>query len=166
MPGGRLPVVLDGRGRATRRFVDVYAAVEQPEARHRWLRLPGRPEPTVDVELRPGATEILRSTLTVGDRAETVERRTHVLEALQGERLVLSYQAVVDGVCRWVSLVTVVTGPSPGTGTTLGWTEQYAFLRVTGDGGDDVAHLRGGTRLMLTGLALALGLVPRPAEES
>jgi len=30
---------------------------------------------------------------------------------------------------------------------------------------DDVAHLRGGTRLLLTALAVALGATPRPATE-
>ncbi len=45
------------------------------------------------------------------------------------------------------------------------WTEQYTFLVVTDDGADDVAHLRGGTRLLLNGLAAALGALGRPAVE-
>jgi hypothetical protein len=47
--------------------------------------------------------------------------------------------------------------------TRLTWTEQYAFLTPATT--DDVAHLRGGTRLLLTALAVTLGATPRPATE-
>ena len=61
---------------------------------------------------------------------------------------------------RWTSLVTVqLHGRS--AKTQLDWTEQAAFLALTGDGGADVAHLRGGTRLRLNGLDAALK-PPRP----
>jgi uncharacterized protein YndB with AHSA1/START domain len=92
-----------------------------------------------------------------------------VLDVVPDRRLVLSYRAVVDDVCRWTSLVTIEVEPaeieSPTPATRLTWTEQYTFLVVTDDGADDVAHLRGGTRLLLNGLAAALGATGRPAVE-
>ena len=56
---------------------------------------------------------------------------------------------------RWVSLVTIELSPRDG-GTHLRHTEQYAFLTYTGDGQQDAAHLKGGTRLQLNGLVAAL----------
>ena len=143
-------------------LAQVYAAVEQPHLRGRWLRLPGRPEPS-----GPAADggEVLRSSLMIGDAVERLERRTHVAELRPEERVVLTYTAVVNDRIRWVSLVTVeFLAQAPGTHLT--WTEQYAFLEMTGDGRDDVAHLRGGTALQLNGLAVSLGAVPRAASRS
>ncbi len=54
-----------------------------------------------------------------------------------------------------MSLVTVELSADAG-GTRLRHTEQYAFLAATGTGKDDVAHLKGGTRLQLNGLLAAL----------
>ena len=52
--------------------------------------------------------------------------------------------------------------PLSSSGTRLTWTEQFAFVALTGDGDDDVAHLRGGTQLLLNGLAAALGTTALP----
>jgi hypothetical protein len=61
---------------------------------------------------------------------------------------------------RWISLVTVLLREHR-PGTVLTWTEQHALLVITGDGTNDVAHLRGGTELHLNGLGVALrGLPP------
>jgi len=151
---------------------DVHAALVQGERRRRWLRLPGKAEPAPGsdsgLDYAVGVSETLRSSLMIGDARQYVERRTHVLDVVPDRRLVLSYRAVVDDVCRWVSLVTIEVEPAdlaPGTGARLTWTEQYTFLEVSDDGKDDVAHLRGGTRLQLNGLAAALGAVGRPAVE-
>jgi len=157
---------------------DVHAALVQGQLRCRWLRLPGKPEsapgvdPTLDYAV--GVSETLRSSLMIGDARQYVERHTHVLDVVPDRRLVLSYRAVVDDVGRWVSLVTIEVEPAETEPiesepvrprTRLTWTEQYTFLVVTDDGADDVAHLRGGTRLLLNGLAAALGAVGRPAVE-
>jgi len=44
-----------------------------------------------------------------------------------------------------------------GTRTRLRHSEHYVYLAYSGDGAQDVAHLKGGTRLQLNGLAAALG---------
>ena len=86
---------------------DVYAAVTRADLRRRWLRLPGRAVPTdgaAGPAARPaagpdytvGVHETLRSVLTVGERDESVERRTVVLDVATDERVVFGYRAVVD----------------------------------------------------------------------
>jgi uncharacterized protein YndB with AHSA1/START domain len=140
---------------------EVYAAVERAELRSRWLRLPGRAVAGEAVDFAAAAHETVRAELRAGPDVERVERRTHVLDVTLDRRVVLAYEAFVDGRCRWVSLLTVEVAPHA-VGTRLSWTEQYAFL--DSDGEDDVAHLRGGTRLLLTGLAVSLGVAPRVAE--
>jgi uncharacterized protein YndB with AHSA1/START domain len=152
---------------------DVHAALVQGQQRCRWLRLPGKPEsaPGVDsaLDYAVGVSETLRSSLMIGEVRQYVEQQTHVLDVVPDRRLVLSYRAVVDDVCRWASLVTIEVEPtdveSLQPGTRLTWTEQYTFLVVTDDGADDVAHLRGGTRLLLNGLAAVLGALGRPAVD-
>ena len=54
-----------------------------------------------------------------------------------------------------MSLVTIELCPQD-AGTHLRHTEHYVFLAWTGDGRNDVAHLKGGTRLQLNGLLAAL----------
>ena len=147
------------------RVADVYAAVVQGQTRRRWLRLPGRAGPDPGQDYRVDASETLHSVISLDGSDQSIERHTHVLDLVPDRRLVLTYRAVVDGVCRWISLVTLELEALREAGTSLTWTEQYAFLVVTGDGADDVAHLRGATRFQLNGLALALGAGARPAVE-
>lgn len=132
--------------------------------RRLWLRLPGRqgPEPAVDYEA--GTHETLTSTIPIGDREEHVRRRTHVVEAGDAGRVVLVYEAVVDGTLRWASLVSVQLASDGADATSLTWTEQYVLVRPSDDAAADVSHLVGGTRMQLTALALALGLQPGPAD--
>jgi len=141
----------------------VFAAFEQPALRHRWIRLPGTPAADDGRAVPPGGLETLRSTVAVGDRIERIERRTRFLRMVPDRQVIFTYEAHVDDRCRWLSLVTVELDPERPR-TRLVWTEQYAFLEFTADGQDDAAHLRGGTRLQLTGLALALGATPHPAS--
>lgn len=147
---------------------EVWRAVVEGERRGRWLRLPGRPGPEVAVDLVPGATETLRARATIGDAVEHLERTTQVVDLVPGHRVVLVYRAVVNDRPRWASLTTLQLSSPPGDDdgpslTRLTWTEQYAFLAPAH--ADDVAHLRGGTRMLLTALAVTLGATPRPATE-
>jgi len=112
--------------------------------------------------------ETLRAQASHGDTVENLERNTHVVDLVPGHRLVFAYRAVVNDQPRWASLTTVHVDPHEGHPdepdlTRLSWTEQYTFLAPATT--DDVAHLRGGTRLLLTALAVTLGAAPRPATE-
>lgn len=149
----------------------VWLSLVRADRRSQWLRLPGRPGPGAPVDLRPGARETLTAHASIGDIVQTLERNTHVVDIVPEHRLVLAYRAVVDSQPRWASLTTLRLDRSPddhpdlvpGDLTRLTWTEQYAFLQPPGT--DDIAHLRGGTRLLLTALAVALGATPRAATE-
>jgi len=142
----------------------VWQALVRGEQRSRWLRLPGHPGPQTAVDLEQGATETLQARATIGDHVEDLRRDTYVVDVAPGRRLVLVYRAVVNARPRWVSLITVhLDAPPSHDLTRMTWTEQYTFL--TPPSADDVAHLRGGTRLLLTALAVALGVAPRPAAE-
>ncbi len=139
----------------------VFSAFAELPLRKRWFRLPGKAE-TVDHELdfRVGGGEIAGSTFAAAGVSERLEYRSQFLDIVPGERIVLAYEFALDGRRRWVSLVTIELSPAAG-GTALTWTEQYAFLAVTGDGGQDIAHLQGGLRLHLNGLASVVE-GPRP----
>jgi len=147
---------------------EVWRALVRGERRGRWLRLPGRPGPQAAVDLEPGATETLQAQASVGDTVENLERNTHVVDLVPEHRLVLVYRAVVNDRPRWASLTTLHLEPHADDAhepdlTRLTWTEQYTFLAPATP--DDVAHLRGGTRLLLTALAVTVGAAPRPATE-
>ena len=71
---------------------------------------------------------------------------------------------MVNGLSRWASLTTVqLDAEDRHDRTKLTWAEQYTFL--TSATADDVAHLRGGTRLLLTSLAVELGATPHAATD-
>ena len=139
----------------------VFSAFAELPLRTRWFRLPGKAE-TIDHELdfRVGGGEIAGSAFAAAGVTERLEYRSHFLDIVPGERIVLAYEFALDGRRRWVSLVTIELSPAAG-GTALTWTEQYAFLAVTGDGSQDIAHLQGGLRLHLNGLASVVES-PRP----
>ncbi|MCK9893652.1 SRPBCC domain-containing protein [Frankia sp. AgB32] len=150
----------------------VFAGFADEALWSRWTRLPG-PAGTAwsELDLRPGGSALARNTFVAGGHAERLENRARFLDVVPDARIVYAYEAVVNDVCQWVSLVTVelgtgterrgaagerVAGGAGQGGTVLTWTEQYAFLVLRGDGADDVAHLRGGTLLRLNGLESAL----------
>lgn len=147
------------------RPADAYAAFIQWQTRRRWLRLPGKAGPDQEQDYQTDASETLHSVFSINGLTQSIERHTQVLDLVPDQRLVFTYRAVVDSVCRWISLVTLEIDALRESGARLTWTEQYAFLVVTGEGADDVAHLRGGTQLQLNGLAATLRTLAHPAVE-
>ena len=144
----------------TRRFdasaQSVFAAFADTAIRRRWFRLPGSGA-TYQHEFGVGGGETAHSTFTSMDSPpELLEYRSRYIDVVPDRRIVFAYESTVDRILRWTALVTVLLDPD-GEGTVLRWTEQVAFLAITGDGGTDLAHLRGGTSLRLNGLAAALG---------
>jgi uncharacterized protein YndB with AHSA1/START domain len=108
-------------------------------------------------DFRVGGTEISSGAFApTGEHVERLEYRGTFHDIVPGERVVFSYHLTVDDVRRWASLVTVELAAADG-GTRLRHTEHYVFLAYTADGAHDTAHLEGGTRLQLNGLAAALG---------
>ena len=64
-----------------------------------------------------------------------------------------AHEALLNGVRRWVSLISLELAPIPGEATRITHTEQYTFLAWDGDGAHDQAHLRGSIQLAFNGLA-------------
>jgi uncharacterized protein YndB with AHSA1/START domain len=136
----------------------VFAAFTDDTLRRRWFRLPGS-SATYRHRFEVGGGENASSVFTpTGAPAERLAYRSRYLDIVPDRRIVFGYEAVVDERPRWTALVTVRLTPNR-AGCTLAWTEQVTFLVLTGDGGDDIAHLRGGTALRLNGLEAVL----RPA---
>jgi uncharacterized protein YndB with AHSA1/START domain len=136
---------------------DVFAAYAELPVRRRWFRMPGRADGEHELDFRVGGGERVAATFAPygDDRAEHMAYHSHFLDITAEDRIVCAYRFELDGERRWASLVTVEFSASD-AGTAVRHTEQYAFLAVTGDGDDDVAHLKGGTRLQLNGLLAAL----------
>jgi uncharacterized protein YndB with AHSA1/START domain len=154
----------------------VFAAYgADPALRRRWFRVPGDPSQAIyQLDFRPGGGEVSQSRFApsgVAGTEELIEYRSVFWDLVPAARLVLGYELVLDGVRRWVSQVTVeLSARDGGAGTWLRHTEQYVFLAYSGDGAGDVAHLAGGTRLQLNGLAAVVGdsqpatRAPRPGH--
>ncbi|CAL9378253.1 SRPBCC domain-containing protein [Streptomyces sp. enrichment culture] len=149
---------------------EVFRGFAEPSLRRRWFRLPG-PSGTAghDLDFRVGGGESAGNVFVSGDTEERLAYRSRFLDIVPDTRIVYVYEAEADGVRRWISLVTVELTDDP-AGCRLTWTEQYTWLVPTGDGEQDAAHLRGGTRLLLNGLSTVVnpdryaGLVRRPAS--
>jgi uncharacterized protein YndB with AHSA1/START domain len=134
---------------------EVFAAFADETIRRRWFRMPGAGA-TYHHEFRVGGGETARSTFTSeGVAPERLEYRSRYVDIVPDQRIVSSYESIVDDVVRWAALATVIVRGVEGS-TTLDWTEQVAFLARTGDGSHELPHLRGGTILRLNGLAAAL----------
>lgn len=133
----------------------VFAAFAETTLRRRWFRLPGA-EASYHHDFCVGGGETGRSTLRGIDAPpEQLEYRLRYIDLAPSRRIVYSYEAVVNHVLRWASLVTIRL-QDEARGTRLEWTEQVAFLARTGDGSHDLPHLRGATALRLNGLAMAV----------
>ncbi|MEV4436541.1 SRPBCC domain-containing protein [Streptomyces sp. NPDC049585] len=145
---------------------DVFRAFADAEVRRRWFRLPGSGA-TYEHDFRVGGGETASSTFaTFAMEPQQLAYWSRYLDIVPDTRIVYVYESHVDGVLRWTSLVTVELRADADAGadeTVLTWTEQVAFVAPAGDGSDDLLHVRGGTRLRLNGLAVALAQRPRTA---
>ncbi|WP_341721032.1 SRPBCC domain-containing protein [Micromonospora sp. FIMYZ51] len=142
---------------------EVFAAFADTALRQRWFRLPGR-DAWYEHDFRVGGGEAAGSTFTSLDSPpERLEYRSRYIDITGMHRIVYGYESIVDDELRWTALTTVRLAEEPG-GTRLDWTEQATFVRYTGDGGNDLAHLRGATVLRLNGLDAALR--PGPSRQA
>ncbi|MEU6592563.1 SRPBCC domain-containing protein [Streptomyces sp. NPDC046881] len=141
---------------------EVFRGFADPSLRRRWFRLPGRSATARhELDFRVGGEETARNVFVSGDTEEHLAYRSRFLDIVPDTRILYVYQAEVDGIRRWVSLVTVELADRP-AGSHLTWTEQYTWLVPTGDGTQDTAHLRGGTRLLLNGLTATVDPTRHP----
>jgi uncharacterized protein YndB with AHSA1/START domain len=133
-----------------------FAAFADDRVRRRWFRIPGAGA-TYDHDFQVGGGEDARSTFAMPDGlTQRVRNRSRYLDIVPDHRIVFVYEAIIDDVTRWASLVTVTFTDDEGGGSILTWTEQAAFLTRTGDGSADLPHLRTGTTLRLNGLSAAI----------
>ncbi|MEV6694921.1 SRPBCC domain-containing protein [Micromonospora sp. NPDC051196] len=133
----------------------VFTAFADTAIKRGWFRLPGSGA-SYEHDFRVGGGETASSTFTGLDTApERLEYRSRYIDIADAHRIVYGYEAIVDGDLRWTSLVTVRLDAET-DGTRLEWTEQVAFLKCTGDGSTDLAHLRGASVLRLNGLDAVL----------
>ncbi|MFJ8754932.1 SRPBCC domain-containing protein [Streptomyces sp. NPDC102441] len=134
---------------------EVFRAFADSDLRRRWFKLPGSGA-TYEHDFRVGGGETAYSTFTTLDTPpQQLKFWSRYIDITPDVRIVYVYESHVDGVLRWTSLATVELHAEPG-GAELAWTEQVAFVAPTGDGSDDLLHVRGGTRLRLNGLVAAL----------
>lgn len=134
---------------------EVFRAFADPGLRRRWFKLPGRGA-TYEHDFRVGGGETASSTFTIPDMPpQRLRYWSRYLDIIPDVRIMYVYESHVDGVLRWTSLATVELH-AQADATELSWTEQVAFVAPSGDGDDDLRHVRGGTRLRLNGLAGAL----------
>ncbi|MYV99634.1 SRPBCC domain-containing protein [Streptomyces sp. SID3343] len=134
---------------------EVFRAFADSDLRRRWFKLPGSGA-TYEHDFRVGGGETAYSTFTTLDTPpQRLKYWSRYIDIAPDARIVYVYESHVDDMLRWTSLATVELRAEPG-GTELAWTEQVAFVAPTGDGSDDLRHVRGGTRLRLNGLVAAL----------
>jgi uncharacterized protein YndB with AHSA1/START domain len=135
---------------------EVFAAFADNRVRRLWFRLPGSGA-IYNHDFRVGGGENASSTFVMPDGpAEELRNRSRYLDITPDRRIVFVYEAIVNDVTRWASLVTVTLADAERGRSTLTWTEQATFLTRTGDGSADLPHLRTGTVLRLNGSPAAL----------
>ena len=129
----------------------VWDAYANPELRSAWRRLPG-PDGVLELDFRVGGWERLTGTSAATGTVEAIASHALFLDIAPGERIVSAHEVLLDGVRRWVSLISIGFEPTE-AGTRVTHTEQYTFLTWTDDGAHDQAHLRGSTQLSFNALA-------------
>jgi uncharacterized protein YndB with AHSA1/START domain len=129
----------------------VWDAYANADLRSAWRRLPG-PDSALDLDFRVGGWERLTGSSTATGRVEAIASHALFLDIVAGERIVSAHEALLDGVRRWVSLISITFEPVEER-TRVTHTEQYAFLVWADDGAHDQAHLRGSTQLSFNALA-------------
>jgi uncharacterized protein YndB with AHSA1/START domain len=134
----------------------VFAAYADQAVRKRWFRMPGGPEGAHELDFSVGGHEMATGTFAGSGVPEHLHYSSTFCDIVNNKRIVYTYAFTLDNIRRWVSLVTLELTPND-NGTRLTHTEQYSYLSYTADGQQDVAHLKGSTRLQLNALAAALG---------
>jgi uncharacterized protein YndB with AHSA1/START domain len=129
----------------------VWDAYANADLRSRWRRLPG-PDGVLELDFRVGGWERLTGTSAATETVEAIASHALFLDIVPGERIVSAHEVLLDGVRRWVSLISIGFEPTD-EGTRVTHTEQYTFLAWSEDGAHDQAHLRGSTRLSFNALA-------------
>ncbi len=130
----------------------VFAAYADLALRRRWFRIPSDPEAAYhELDFRVGGGEVVRGRFAAAGVSETIEYRSRFSEIVPDEHIVFTYEVVLDGHLRSVSLASVEFAPEAG-GTLLTYTEQYVFVAFTADEWADRAEREQGMRLQLNGL--------------
>jgi len=129
----------------------VWDAYSVEKSRAAWRQIPG-PDSELALDFRVGGWERLTGSSVATGTAEVIASHALFLDIVAGERIVSAHEALLDGVRRWVSLISIGFEPAA-EGTRVTHTEQYTFLAWDGDGGHDQAHLRGSTQLAFNALA-------------
>jgi uncharacterized protein YndB with AHSA1/START domain len=130
----------------------VFSAYSDLALRQRWFRIPSEPGTAQhELDFRVGGGETARGTFAPTGVSEHIEYHAWFLDIVTDERMVYTYELLLDGRRRSVSLVTIELA-ADADGTLLTYTEQYVFVAFTGDGRADVREREGGTRLQLNGL--------------
>jgi uncharacterized protein YndB with AHSA1/START domain len=128
----------------------VWDAYANADLRSAWRRLPG---PSVlDLDFRVGGWERLTGSSAASGAVEAIESHALFLDIVDRERIVAAHEVLLDGVRRWVSLISIGFEPAGG-GTRVTHSEQYTLLVWADDGAHDQAHLRGSIQLSFNGLA-------------
>jgi uncharacterized protein YndB with AHSA1/START domain len=128
----------------------VWDAYANADLRSGWRRLPGTS--VLDLDFRVGGWERLTGSSAATGTVEAIASHGLFLDIVAGERIVSAHDVLVDGVRRWVSLISIAFEPTE-AGARVTHTEQYTFLAWTDDGAHDQAHLRGSTMLSFNALA-------------
>jgi uncharacterized protein YndB with AHSA1/START domain len=123
----------------------VFAAWSDPDAKARWF---GEGAEEFELDFRVGGRERHHGRLADGTVYEFDGRYQDIVER---ERIVYTYEMLIDGVRISVSVTTVELSPEGG-GTRLVLTEQGAFL----DGGETAARREQGTGSLLDALGAEL----------
>jgi hypothetical protein len=134
-----------GDQRAGPRVWDAYSV---EKSRSAWQRIPG-PDSALTLDFRVGGWERLTGSSAANGTAEVIA----------------SHALFLDGVRRWVSLISIAFEPIQDA-TRITHTEQYTFLAWADDGTHDQAHLRGSTQLAFNALAALVELATWNSREN
>ena len=129
----------------------VWDAYSVEQSRSAWRRIPG-PDSVLTLDFRVGGWERLTGSSTATGTPELIASHALFLDIAPQERIVACHEALLNGVRRWVSLISIAFEPA-GDATLISHTEQYTFLAWADDGAHDQAHLRGSTQLAFNALA-------------
>jgi uncharacterized protein YndB with AHSA1/START domain len=142
----------------------VWDAYSVEQSRAAWRQIPG-PDSVLTLDFRVGGWERLTGRSTANGTPEVIASHALFLDILEHERIVACHDVLLNGVRRWVSLISLAFEPIGAT-TRITHTEQYTFLVWADDGAHDQAHLRGSTRLAFNALAALVEPAPETARKT